>query len=488
MTAIPLTSQSQSVAPGLVTAPTVTDAEIDASCQAPILLLFANAAVWLFIGSVLGLLATLKFHQPEILANCAWFTYGRVHPAQMNAFIYGFGVPTGLAVLLWIVCQTGRVRLALPQVVVAGALLWNAGVTLGLIGILYGDSTGFEWLEMPRYGSIPMLAGYLIIGVMAMLTLHQRRERALQISQWFLLTALLWFAWIYTTANFLLVAFPARGVVQPVIDSWYINNLTNIWFGFIGIATLFYLVPKLIDNPLYSRYLAVFLFWTLLFFGSWTAVGPGAPMPAWIPAVSTVGTVLLLIPTLAFAITLKKTMECQTQKAKTSLPFQFLFFAPPAYLLSRLALVVTSLARVSVVTQFTWFTPAVTQLFLYGFFAMTMFGAIYYIAPRLLGTAFPSPKLVKFHFSLALFGILLYSLPLAIGGVRQGYALNDASLSLQNTLDSWLMCLRVSTLGELLMVLANLLLLVNLGAIIYCRASVEAKAAWVANKIAGVRP
>ena len=194
-----ISSSSQSISTGNGDAvDAVPVAEIDASCRAPVLLLFLGAAIWLLIGSVLGMMATLKFHQPNLLADNPWFTYGRVHPAHLNALIYGFAIPAGLGVLLWLFCHLGRSKLALTPVIIAGALIWNLGVVSGIVGILYGESTGFEWLEMPRYASTMLFYGYLAIGLGAMFTFHQRRTRELYISQWFLLAAVFWFPWVYS--------------------------------------------------------------------------------------------------------------------------------------------------------------------------------------------------------------------------------------------------------------------------------------------------
>ncbi len=57
---------------------------------------------------------------------------------------------------------------------------------------------------------------YLVIGLGAMLTFHQRRERQLYISQWFLLAAVFWFPWIYSTANSCWWRKPVRGALQAV--------------------------------------------------------------------------------------------------------------------------------------------------------------------------------------------------------------------------------------------------------------------------------
>jgi len=87
-------------------------------------------------------------------------------------------------------------------------------VTIGIIGILAGDATGFHYLEMPRYAALILFLGYLLIGLWILLTFHQRRQRSLFVSQWFLLAALFWFPWIYSTAYLLLASFPERGVAQ----------------------------------------------------------------------------------------------------------------------------------------------------------------------------------------------------------------------------------------------------------------------------------
>src|SRR5262245_18907442 len=107
-----------------------------------------------------------------------------------------------------------------------GAKLWNLGVTVGLIGILMGDSTGFENLEMPRYAAVMLFLAFVLIGIYTALTLHFRTERPLQPPQWFLLVALLWFPWIYSTAHLLLTFYPVRGMTQAVVSWWFSANLT----------------------------------------------------------------------------------------------------------------------------------------------------------------------------------------------------------------------------------------------------------------------
>ena len=459
-----IATPSQPVSTGDPGATPVSPEEIDASCRWPVLLLFVFAVLWLLADSAFALIATLKFHQPKILADCPWFTYGRVHPAQINSFVYGFAAQAGLGTLLWLVARLGRTRLAFPFGIILGTVIWNIGLKLGILGILFGESTGFAWLELPRYASVLLFTGYLLIGVGAMLTLKQRADRRLDISQWFLLAAILWFPWIYSTAGFLLVAKTVRGSFQMVVDSWYVGNLTTVWMGFIGLAAIFYFISKAAKRPLHSQYLGIFTFWTLAMFGSWGIVPVGSPLPSWIPALSTATTVLTLVPVIAVAINVRRTVAGEWSLLAHDAPTRFLLFSAVTYVLAGVLTAVGSFDHISEHLNFTWFLPARTQLFVYGFFAMAMFGAIYYIVPRLVGAEL-SRGLMGAHFGLAAFGLVFYFVPLALGGMSQGAAMNLHNVPFLNVMQATLPYLRAGTLGDLAMALGHLLLVLNLAAL-----------------------
>ncbi len=97
---------------------------------------------------------------------------------------------------------------------------------------------------------------------------------------------------------------------------------------------------------------------------------------------------------------------------------------------------------------------------------MTMFGAIYYIVPRITGIEFCSRKSVGLHFWLAALGILIYALPLALGGIQQGMAMNDRNKSFVEVMAGTLTFLRISTTGDLLMLAGHLVFLLNLAGVL----------------------
>jgi cytochrome c oxidase cbb3-type subunit 1 len=435
--------------------------EIDASCSVPLLALFGGAALWLVVGLALSLAAIMTFHKPDMFADCPFLTYGRAQAAANDALLYGFCIPAGLGVMLWIFARLSQSELALPLVPVVAANIWHLGVLVGVVAILLGDSTGFAWLEFPRGGSVLLFAAFLLIAISAVATFGQRKERELYPSHWFLLAALLWFPWIYSTANLFLVAWPVRGAAQMAIDSWFINNLLFVWLALVGLGTAFYFLPKLAGRPLQSFYLALFAFWTLILFGTWMGIATSAPLPAWMAAASSTAAVLTLIPMLTVAVIAAKTLRGADVSCKGG-PLCYVKFGTAAFVLSGLMLIAEACPQISRVTDFTWFGPAQVQLQILGFFTIVMCGAIYELLPRVMGFGLPFPKFVRLQHWLFMLGIVLWAGSLAVGGVEQGMKLGNPQIAFADSTSVALIFLRAGTTGLLFLLLGSLLFAANI--------------------------
>lgn len=432
-----------------------------ASCRFPVLFLLFCAGGWLLCGSVLGLMASLKFHAPNLWADTPWLTYGRIQPLRDTAYLYGFAFPAAWAVAIWMLVKLGHTRLRAPSLVIFGTVLWNLGLKLGAIGILAGQGTGFEGFTVPRHAAWILMVAYALIGIPALMTFHGRTRPGLYVSQWFLLAAWFWFPWIYLTALALLVLAPVRGVMQPLVDWWYLANARQVALGFVGLAVLFYLIPRHLKRPLHSQYLALTGFWGLVLFASWTGIPDSAPLPAWIPGISTVFTVLLLVPLLAIGLNLHQTLAGRYGEVRREWPLAVVVFSGGAYLLAGLLTVAHALPAVHATTQFTFFTQGKAFLFSYGFLAMALFAGLYLAVADLVKGGFPSARLVKIHLGCAMLGVALVVLPLLLGGLLQGRALNDPHIVFMDTLRPGLMALRISTLGDLLLVAGHAALVLN---------------------------
>ncbi len=436
--------------------------EIDASCRVPLLALFGGAALWLVLGLALGIVAMLSFHKPDMFADCACLTYGHAQAAANDLLLYGFTIPAALGVMLWIFSRLSQAPLALPIVPVVAAHLWHVGVLVGTISILLGHSTGQPWLEYPRGASVLLFAGFMLVAVSAVATLGARLNRELYPSHWFLFAALLWFVWSYGTANLFLAGnHLPRGVVQAVIGWWSVNNLIFVWLALAGVGIAFYFLPKIAGQPLATSGYALFGFVTLVFFGSWVGIPQSAPVPAWLSTVSAFGALLSVIPVLALGIIARKTVWGSKISCFGG-PFCFIRFGMWSFVAANLLYISQFCPRYSRVLDFTWFNVGVTQWQLLGFAGMILCGAIYEILPRVMGRELPFAKLAKLNFFLFAGGTLLFVIPLLIGGVEQGKALANATLPFAEANHVTLKFLRISTTGQLLVLLGALCLLLNI--------------------------
>jgi cytochrome c oxidase cbb3-type subunit 1 len=442
------------------TSPT-SQSQIDASGRLPLFTLFNGAAFWLVLSSVFGLAASMTFHKPSMFADCAMFSYGRAYAAWTHLLVYGFAIPTGLGVGLWMLARLGRVEIAKPFLIAIGANLWHLGVLVGFLAIANGQTSGQEWIELPRYSSAILFLAFVLMAIWAFVTYSRRSEESLYPSQWFILASLFWFPWILSTAVLLLQFFPVRGVVQSAVAWWFAGNLLNVWIALAGLGATFYLLPKLLGRSLQTHYLAMFVLWTVLIFGSWTGIPMHSPLPAWISTLSSVATVMMVIPALCVATIVLKTASGQNFSCGGGLPC-FLRFSSWSLVFATIAAATAACPVVARITDFTWFPHGHNTMRLYGFFSMAMFAAVYHILPKLTAIEI-CPRRIKGHFWVAMPGVVLLSAPLLIAGIKQGFKLADASVPFIESSKAAMMMFRMSTLGETLIAIGALIFMANVG-------------------------
>lgn len=434
----------------------------------PLLTLVGSAAVWLVIAVLFGLIDSFKFHDRYLLANVEYGTYGRLAAAGETALLYGFGAQAAFGIGIWLFCRLGRTFVVGPLVVFCGCVLWNLTVTTGVIAILCGGATGYAGFEMPGYCAGMLGAAFLLIGVPALLTFHQRRPEMLYPSQWFLLGSFFWFPWIFSTAALLLTAVPQRGALQASTAWWYLHNFDVIFLGFAGLAAIFYFIPKMINKPLYSYYLAMLSFWLLALFGSWGGIPAGAPLPSWIGSLSVVGTVFTAIPIFSIANNLFQTVRDRAVAVDNDPTVRFMYAGLTFWIVSSAHRIVGVLPHVNAITAFTWFGVAEQDLMRLGFFAMTAMGALYYIVPRLLDErkAEWRPLLTGWNFWLMLTGVLIAYVSELVAGLLQGALLHDPNRTDLDVLKATLTPLRIGTLGDLLIFGGTVVFLLNFALIV----------------------
>jgi cytochrome c oxidase cbb3-type subunit 1 len=76
-------------------------------------------------------------------------------------------------------------------------------------------------------------------------------------------------------------------------------------------------------------------------------------------------------------------------------------------------------------TQFSLSGYGFEILALYGFFTLVMFGAAYFIVPRVTLREWLSRRLIKIHFLFSVYGIITVALVALFGGLQQGMGQED---------------------------------------------------------------
>ena len=432
-------------------------ARLDTSCRV-LLLPIVSSLIWLLISSVFALITSVKLHSPAVLANCSWLTYGHTRPVANDTFVYGFASQAGLAVALWILCRLGRTPLVGIAPVAISSVFWNLGVAIGVLGILTGNTTGFEWLEFPSAGSAILIASYAVLGICALLTFRARQPGELYPSQWYILGALFWFPWLYTTARLLLIWFPARGVMQLAVNGWFANGLFTLWLGGLALAILYYFIPKLVNAPLHSRTLALLGFWSLALFGGFGGYHRGQPLPAWMISAAIGGTAVMLVPLLATVSNLWLTMGEGTKAKAPLLGFfktSLIFFA----LTGVFAVFTASVPQL----RFSLFGEGAEQLALYGFVGLALFGALHYIVPRLTGVV--SDKFIGVNCWATLIGVLLFGGVYVLGGIFHQKRLVTAN-DFNDVMAITKPFIRISTLGIVLLIIGNAAMLARVAGMV----------------------
>ncbi|MBI5689459.1 MAG: cbb3-type cytochrome c oxidase subunit I [Verrucomicrobia bacterium] len=445
-----MTNQSTNAGAAEVTA-------IDTHARWPLLYLIGAGLVWLIVSGVLSLIAAIQLHSPAYLAECAWFTHGRVEAMRETAFIYGWAANAGLAIGTWLLGRLGGYPLRGLNWFVVGGVFWNLAVAAGLIGIAAGEMTSFAVLQLPRAVQPLLVLSYAATAISGVLAWSGRKRAGTFASQWYAVAALFLFPWFLTATQVVLLWTPVRGVVQAVAAAWYAEGVFALWLAPLALAGAYYVVPKVSGRTLPSYEAAPVAFWTLIVVGTWTAGRHlvGGPVPAWLPTMGVVGTSLLLFHFLVLAFNFKIALT----PAGTAM--NFLRFGLLAYLLYGVFTTIASFRGVAAHAQFTFVTVALEQLGFYGAVSMLFFGTLYYMVPRLTGRDWALPGLASAHFVTASTGLVLALVALAVAGETQGNLLLEAKATYAEIFQQVSVPLMIHTAAQFLLIAANLLLLVN---------------------------
>lgn len=429
-------------------------AGIDKSGRPVVLVMLSAAMLFLLVGSIYGLISSFKLHLPDWLSQYEFLTFGRARTVHLNLVNYGWLSVASLGVVVWVIPRIFRTPLRQPRRALWGGVIWTLGLIAGAIAISLGWSDGVEWLEIPWQISVFLVVGVLLVAWSVIETAIYRDVEHVYVSAWYFLAALLWFPVLYFIAKIPGLHF---GVEQATLNWWFAHNVLGLWVTPMGIATAYYLIPKIIGKPIFSYNLSVLGFWSLALFYSQVGIHHlvGGPIPTWLVTLSIVHSIMMFVPVIAVAINQHGLMLKNMWAFKQSYTLRFIWLGALMYTLSSFQGSLEALRSINTITHFTHFTVAHAHLGAYGFISLIMMGAFYYILPHLLARAWPKPGLIKLHFWLVVVGISIYVIFLSIGGWLQGTELLNPGTNFETITRNIKPYLEWRSLGGSLMTLGH---------------------------------
>jgi cytochrome c oxidase cbb3-type subunit 1 len=380
-----------------------------------------SSAFWLLVAGIDGLLLAFKLVDPTITSS-EYLFFGRLRPVHVLTMLFGWASLALVALALYVVPKASRVTLDSFELTLGNIALalWNVGVLVGGAALILGHTTGREYREYPIWAMAFIAAAVVILGFLFYRLMARRRVEGIYISCWFIVAACVW-----ATVTVIVGYWPAFrvGIADTVAQGYYMHNVVGMWFTPMVVGITYYTLPKLLNKPIYSYGLGVLGFFTHLAF--YTVIGAHhfiySPLPDWLETTGVVFSVAMIVPVWASTGNFLLTMRGEHVAISHSYSLPFILTGVIAYGLVSLQGSAQALRNAQEAWHFTHYTVGHSHFAMYGFVTFLVWGSIYGLVPRITGRE-PPVLLVGIHFWLALAGIVVYIVPLWLGGSEQGAA------------------------------------------------------------------
>jgi cytochrome c oxidase cbb3-type subunit 1 len=376
------------------------------------------ATAWLVLGTSAGEYLGIKFVSPDADA-LPWLSFGRLRPVHTNAVFWGWSSLAMLGLAYYVVPTVSNARIASIRRGWWSLGLINAAVLLGSVCLMAGINNGggeyreYTWPVMALFG-----LGLVITLVNFLQTVARRGTREIYISNWYIVSALLF------TLTIVFVAYwPTwqNGLGETIIQGYYMHQGVGMWFMLFNLGLVYYFLPQQLNKPIYSYSLGILAFWTQILF--YTLIGTHhfvfSSIPWWLQTVAIVGSVGMLIPVAAGTTNFLMTFRGMWHKVGSSYTLPFYVVGIVFYFTGSFQGTAEAFRYTNLLWHFTDFTVAHSHLTMYGIITFLLWASIYAVTPRLTGREAPQAT-IGLHFWLAFVGLMVYTVPLMIGGTLRG--------------------------------------------------------------------
>jgi cytochrome c oxidase cbb3-type subunit I len=391
---------------------------IDPKLSKLILWYLGTAIFWLVFGTTVGEYLGIKFVSPDI-DHRSWLSFGRLRPVHTNAVFWGWSSLAMLGLGHYVVSIVSNASIASLKKGWISLGLINAAVLLGTVSLMAGLNNGggeyreYTWPVMGLFGVA------LVITLMNFLkTVARRSSHEIYISNWYIISSIM-FALVIS----IIAYWPTwqNGLGETIVQGYYMHQGVGMWFMLFSLGIVYYFLPQQLNKPIYSYSLGILAFWTQIIF--YTVIGTHhfvfSSIPWSLQTVAIVGSAGMVIPVIAGTTNFLMTFKGDFNRIADSYTLPFYIVGIVFYFTGSFQGTAEAFRYTNLLWHFTDFTVAHSHITMYGIIAFLLWGSVYALVPRLTGKE-PSQVMVGIHFWMAFIGLLLYSIPLMLGGTLKG--------------------------------------------------------------------
>lgn len=387
--------------------------------DAGVSLFLGSAVLWLIIGTSIGEYLGIKFLSPDI-DTVPWLSFGRLRPVHTNMVFWGWASMGMMGLAHYVVPRACAVAAPRPTLAKWSAWFINAAVILGSLSLMMGiNNSGGEYREY-----IWPVASLFGIGVLLSLislwsTVSARTSDVIPISAQYIISAHIFVLVIAAVAY---LPFWQDGIGESIIQGYYMHQGVGMWFMMCTLGLFYYFIPRLTGRYVLSDQLGRVAFWSQIVF--YTLIGTHhfifSSIPWWLQVVAIIGSAGMVIPVVAGTVNFLSCYRGNWRQVRRVAPLAFFLTAVIFYISGSLQGTAEAFQFPNLMWHFTDYTVAHSHLTMYGIITFAIWGGMYGVWTNQAGVTSHQRLLMRWQFRLSLVGLLVYTVPLMIGGSLRG--------------------------------------------------------------------
>ena len=240
-----------------------------------------SSILWFVIGTGLGSFNAAKLAFPDFVTGSEMFAFGHMRQVHVLAVIFGWISMAFAMAMMYITPALGNTKLWSEKLGVWNCFLWNIGLSLGLVLLWIGMSSGREYSDFPWFIDL-YVASFMTVplGINVWMTIIKRRTQGIYTTNWFFGTAVFMVSIVFLVGNSP-EWFSLSGLSEAYLTWWFAHNVLGLWITPVAAAIAYYTVPKITGNPLYSHRIGHLHFWSVVVFCRRLCPSGSSHSPRW---------------------------------------------------------------------------------------------------------------------------------------------------------------------------------------------------------------